>query len=184
MTCSFSLLDFRESDFNPHPLWRGWLSKTVLPPQKVAISIHTLCEEGDSLSMILTRLMIISIHTLCEEGDLLTLSHEIKIRHFNPHPLWRGWHVLNILLKKDEIISIHTLCEEGDNVFLGKPATVTISIHTLCEEGDQDITSHLYADHIFQSTPSVKRVTDQIIQSYATILNFNPHPLWRGWHLN
>ena len=34
------------------------------------ISIHTLCEEGDILNILLKKDEIISIHTLCEEGDM------------------------------------------------------------------------------------------------------------------
>ena len=35
----------------------------------LAISIHTLCEEGDNRNRNTTRQILISIHTLCEEGD-------------------------------------------------------------------------------------------------------------------
>ena len=128
----------QEANFNPHPLWRGWLCLLSRLSQ-VSISIHTLCEEGD---LFLTTLLLvhflfqstpsvkrvtdiitsktenksISIHTLCEEGDVTSSSSGYLLEvHFNPHPLWRGWRASNIIVN-------------------------------------------------------------------ITVLNFNPHPLWRGWH--
>ena len=57
-------------------------------------------------------------------------------------------------------ISIHTLCEEGDdNVYKILSVNNLISIHTLCEEGDSITISSTAIHIIFQSTPSVKRVT-------------------------
>ena len=35
----------------------------------LAISIHTLCEEGDYPALRHYQKILISIHTLCEEGD-------------------------------------------------------------------------------------------------------------------
>ena len=99
--------------FNPHPLWRGWLrhSKKYFcrkwfqstPSVKrvtnwvlslitlISISIHTLCEEGDILVQGGFKSFDISIHTLCEEGDKSIYLQSVRNRHFNPHPLWRGW---------------------------------------------------------------------------------------------
>ena len=57
-----------------------------------AISIHALCEEGDSTATSLGYSVEISIHALCEEGDG---GHGA-----GPHHHLR--------------ISIHALCEEGD----------------------------------------------------------------------
>ena len=82
----------KNTNFNPHPLWRGRLillpamatkflfqstpsvkRATRLPSMPYLdniISIHTLCEEGDSISCANIHLNAgISIHTLCEEGD-------------------------------------------------------------------------------------------------------------------
>ena len=101
-------------------------------------------------------------------------------------------------------ISIHTLCEEGD-IKMKKTLVFNgyISIHTLCEEGDtgtperggvciifqstpsvKRVTLLRAADLLtgkFQSTPSVKRVTLLICMPFQAFLYFNPHPLWRGW---
>ena len=58
----------------------------------MAISIHTLCEEGDALNTVESYTGAdISIHTLCEEGDD---EGQCSAIFFD--------------------ISIHTLCEEGD----------------------------------------------------------------------
>ena len=56
-----------------------------------AISIHALCEEGDSTATSLGYSVEISIHALCEEGDFLLLG-----------------------VPGNGFISIHALCEEGD----------------------------------------------------------------------
>ena len=80
------------SNFNPHPLWRGRQLTRKLVNGLMAISIHTLCEEGDIIKHLTNaQHREISIHTLCEEGDCANVS-EVKYGHFyfNPHPLWRG----------------------------------------------------------------------------------------------
>ena len=157
------------------------------------ISIHTLCEEGDSLIGFATRVKTwISIHTLCEEGDWSPLSGVAVTPNFNPHPLWRGRHMLVNAVRRRSwfqstpsvkratnrnrnttqqiLISIHTLCEEGDSIVLTVKEDINISIHTLCEEGDlmRDNARQFFL--IFQSTPSVKRAT----QTWA---NFGVVPL-------
>ena len=87
-------------------------------------------------------------------------SSKIRCFNFNPHPLWRGW-------LKDSI----SYCV---NHF--------ISIHTLCEEGDDEFVHYCWVDSLFQSTPSVKRVTVCHFAWWFQQTYFNPHPLWRGWH--
>ena len=77
-------------NFNPHPLWRGRRISTFYPPN-TNISIHTLCEEGDGLTLLtFFSVSVISIHTLCEEGDMLNKKTPPENQNFNPHPLWRG----------------------------------------------------------------------------------------------
>ena len=51
------------------------------------ISIHTLCEEGDSIDNKFTYKLKISIHTLCEEGDDIHVIMISDLKNFNPHPL-------------------------------------------------------------------------------------------------
>ena len=63
--------------------------------RECAISIHTLCEEGDDNAYKARYAPdVISIHTLCEEGDFYLVYD-----------------------KKTIEISIHTLCEEGDDFY-------------------------------------------------------------------
>ena len=113
--CTTALILSIKGYFNPHHLWRGWLlivltvkelKKFQSTPsvkrvtkiansnlKKIAISIHTLCEEGDDLSKgCFNGSVPISIHTLCEEGDINYCINDVVILQ----------------------ISIHTLCEEGD----------------------------------------------------------------------
>ena len=60
------------SNFNPHPLWRGRRGDLPSDVKGGVISIHTLCEEGDLILMIMMMMINkISIHTLCEEGDAI-----------------------------------------------------------------------------------------------------------------
>ena len=67
----------------------------------------------------------------------------------------------NMVFDAYEIISIHTLRVEGDIYKLAKALKVTvISIHTLRVEGDSFQVSLSYHRLIFQSTPSVWRVTN------------------------
>ena len=146
-------------NFNPHPLWRGWpfvnsfYGLTVqfqsTPSVKRVtqyesniralgfISIHTLCEEGDTMGLFRKGKCYISIHTLCEEGDISKRIFSYKASDFNPHPLWRGWR-----------------CKSYSDCL-----TANISIHTLCEEGDRFQNVWKTLRFLFQSTPSVKRVT-------------------------
>ena len=63
-------------------------------------------------------------------------------------------------------ISIHTLCEEGDGKTYSVIEHYLISIHTLCEEGDVLFLVIIHKKHIFQSTPSVKRVTTYIVNIF------------------
>ena len=104
--------------------------------------------------------MLISIHTLCEEGDTLKQQVNIQRQQFQSTPS-----VKRVTDKVGEtlynnVISIHTLCEEGDNRNRNTTQQIlTISIHTLCEEGDGIKWVKHYTTMLFQSTPSVKRVT-------------------------
>ena len=103
--------------------------------------------------------------------------------YFNPHPLWRGWQL----------------------AILSNVSPLDFNPHPLWRGW-----LLLYAQiggfkNIFQSTPSVKRVTLNTVESYTgadisihtlceegdkhtdktwhIILYFNPHPLWRGWRV-
>ena len=100
------------------------------------ISIHALCEEGDSTDYIIPRERVISIHALCEEGDCAWKRPSRATANFYPRPLRGGR--LCVLPDCAQLIdiSIHALCEEGDVPNWVKVKFFSISIHALCEEGD------------------------------------------------
>ena len=102
----------------------------------------------------------ISIHTLCEEGDFSTNTKSNISNLFQSTPSVKRVTCYHLLSEKSYIISIHTLCEEGDR-------------HSF---------SACIRIYWFQSTPSVKRVTGSKCFGNSSRKNFNPHPLWRGWH--
>ena len=100
----------------------------------------------------------ISIHALCEEGDSSHRHFSLRELYFYPRPLRGGRRAKAAIEDADEIflstpsarratheldhgqraqvISIHALCEEGDVDRADVPEGVVISIHALCEEGD------------------------------------------------
>ena len=127
----------------------------------IHISIHTLCEEGDSCKH--NRQCDcehISIHTLCEEGDTISLTSNKKIANFNPHPLWRGRHLRQKTCYDDIAISIHTLCEEGDyDDFKNHLHFLYFNPHPLWRGRPWLPVSQMHLLSVFQSTPSVKRAT-------------------------
>ena len=147
------------SYFNPHPLWRGWHNPLHNYDRDELISIHTLCEEGDRLP-----------------GGLNKISD-----YFNPHPLWRGWRQDNFKRAKFFIFQSTPSVKRVTKRACMINAKKLISIHTLCEEGDRlpgglNKIPDYFNPHplwrgwqywykvglkvlIFQSTPSVKRVT-------------------------
>ena len=151
----------KSNHFYPHPPRGGRRTHQRLLAAVLAISIHTLREEGDILvpNIFPTQFMI-SIHTLREEGDLVAHLGQLQRRYFYPHPPRGGRRKYIAAIELTDAISIHTLREEGDlnaiftrlatNTFLSTPsarrATATvkdlalelvISIHTLREEGDR-----------------------------------------------
>ena len=78
------------------------------------ISIHALCEEGDS-DVVKQRVdFLISIHALCEEGDAVAPANVLAETYFYPRPLRGGRPVIPLKLCGLVEISIHALCEEGD----------------------------------------------------------------------
>ena len=173
------------SDFNPHPLWRGRHEIYKEISGSFAISIHTLCEEGDMFLLVAFVFHFLFQSTPSVKRATTTVVL-IKTQYpFQSTPsVKRATCIKSCQTWKKEKISIHTLCEEGDfRIFNNFPfklwfqstpsvkraTTVSflsfwklpISIHTLCEEGDYFCSS---------------------VQAGSRY--FNPHPLWRGrlWH--
>ena len=54
------------------------------------ISIHALCEEGDTTQTGVSTRVLISIHALCEEGDRGAASASAGTKNFYPRPLRGG----------------------------------------------------------------------------------------------
>ena len=84
----------------------------------------------------ITRAEHISIHALCEEGDSRVYPHPAVIIYFYPRPLRGGRRAKAAIEDADEIFlstpSARRATHELDH---GQRAQV-ISIHALCEEGD------------------------------------------------
>ena len=101
-------------------------------------------------------LLQISIHTLRVEGDDLTAAKSARL----------------------QAISIHTLRVEGDSLScVFHFAVFTISIHTLRVEGDSDTIENDIMLVLFQSTPSVWRVTSNITSDRGRIEKISIHTL-------
>ena len=150
-----------------------------------AISIHALCEEGDSGCCTSSssptdfyprplrggrrpchrwrfRGSPISIHALCEEGDPRSRSSHAAPRYFYPRPLRGGRHADSVPGADCENISIHALCEEGD---------VVIRIIAAWSM-------------LFLSTPSARRATLYALIGALPVSDFYPRPLRGGRHGN
>ena len=78
----------------------------------------------------------ISIHTFLAEGDITDIKQSIS-----------------------NIISIHTFLAEGDFVDFLVAIKLSISIHTFLAEGDGSFVCHRLSCFVFQSTPSLRKVT-------------------------
>ena len=78
----------------------------------------------------------ISIHALCEEGDSKLAEFFWTSAYFYPRPLRGGRPCTTALAILPSRISIHALCEEGDLIKKRDLTALEISIHALCEEGD------------------------------------------------
>ena len=168
-------------NFNPHPLWRGRPVHLPFITSGFLISIHTLCEEGDSRRWKSEKWFVyFNPHPLWRGRPSGFLEYVCNILYFNPHPLWRGRlsTILNIIHRLQ--ISIHTLCEEGDNIILNLKQQEQISIHTLCEEGDCFRVWFFHLWHYFNPHPLWRGRHDGVSKVSYINCYFNPHPLWRG----
>ena len=119
-------------------VWRVSSAFSNISLKCSTISIHTLRVEGDPLNtLIYLQLIRISIHTLRVEGDATPATYE----------------------EGGETISIHTLRVEGDMIYIGiLQAYDDFNPHPPC--GGWRLTDDSNSSFtIFQSTPSVWRVT-------------------------
>ena len=100
--------------FNPHPLWRGWQQQLHQRDKMFQFQSTPSVKRVTLVSHFYVGTFLISIHTLCEEGDSRSWVKYSTESNFNPHPLWRGWRCKSYSDCLTVNISIHTLCEEGD----------------------------------------------------------------------
>ena len=169
---------------------------------------------------------VISIHALCEEGDSTPARRRSWLIYFYPRPL-RGGRPSPSRLTPSSCyfyprplrggrpdagparlidllgISIHALCEEGDiqrqyvhqefRDFYPRPLRGgrhlaelqnimmrAISIHALCEEGDWQRRHERGHQAVFLSTPSARRATSSQASEQSNGQNFYPRPLRGG----
>ena len=82
--------------------------------KSVGISIHALCEEGDTFDEKSGLFVNISIHALCEEGDVGDHRQDKSRQQFLSTPSARRATFNPRCNLNRLMISIHALCEEGD----------------------------------------------------------------------
>ena len=81
-------------------------------------------------------------------------------------------------------ISIHTFLTEGDVVSVRCAGAMVISIHTFLAEGDNKLAVARYTLAVFQSTPSLQKVTFGELYIQLSYKNFNPHLPCGRWHIS
>ena len=126
-----------------------------------SISIHTLRVEGDNFQWCWCKSTVLfqSTPSVWRVTHCIISSYSALIKDFNPHPPCGGWHHTPNNPQSFERISIHTLRVEGDRaVLLSKLSGL-----------------------LFQSTPSVWRVTRTFRKWKLCQRDFNPHPPCGGW---
>ena len=153
------------------------------------ISIHALCEEGDTVPYQDTNSQKISIHALCEEGDvsgsvMTSLSGRFLSTpsarratcpsarrrrppcDFYPRPLRGGrlvdCRIVDVLIS----ISIHALCEEGDPASVGFAVFVSHFYPRPLRGGRLLIRVKVVRIIQFLSTPSARRATSGLMMMH------------------
>ena len=101
--------------------------------------------------------------------------------YFNPHLPYGRWPKVPWRAIWEDYISIHTFLTEGDvySAILATP--YQISIHTFLTEGDNDnqcLTRTIWG---FQSTPSLRKVTNFVVIFFQYHFYFNPHLPYGRW---
>ena len=146
-------------NFNPLPPHGGRLYVAALALKSLAISIHSLRMEGDSLCLSGITLQDlfqstpsawretapnprphvlykISIHSLRMEGDFCSMMEFRTFLEFQSTPsAWRETRRASSTFARN-FISIHSLRMEGDCIYYSTLVTHVISIHSLRMEGD------------------------------------------------
>ena len=144
----------RQADFYPRPLRGGRLGNTA------ALSVTTIflstpsARRATSAEAAANRAWQISIHALCEEGDSSQPSAGAVTCGFLSTPSARRATKMSNTGLTIEQISIHALCEEGDCCSSSsRDCGKVISIHALCEEGDRRLCTHPEPSGYFYPRP-------------------------------
>ena len=124
-------------NFNPHLPCGRWRLILVATPCLSCISIHTFLAEGDAVIIERYFDLTISIHTFLAEGDSVCIWMIRLVIDFNPHLPCGRWRY-----------ALYTSISVG-----------WISIHTFLAEGDETGLAMTAKTVIFQSTPSLRKVT-------------------------
>ena len=173
MTCSWSPLRFKISQFQSTLPQGKWPKKTdgLLPP--ATISIHTSTREVTPLSMEQTALDAISIHTSTRE---VTKSCEWFRKSFkiSIHTSTREVTPQYKAFADNYIISIHTSTREVTKIIFKWCARSQISIHTSTREVTY-IFFMLISLVLFQSTLPQGKWLFLRIFIRCHCLDFNPH---------
>ena len=145
----------------------------------------------------------ISIHALCEEGDSGCCTSSSSPTDFYPRPLRGGRLAVSGRAGRPRSISIHALCEEGDRrtrrgaamtgIFLSTPsarrATALSSLEVSgfsnfyprpLRGGRPTVTQQPRGTSIFLSTPSARRATCGQCTGCRLRKHFYPRPLRGG----
>ena len=116
-----------------------------------------------------------------ETPELLPALHIFP--HFNPLPPHGGRHWAGGYIEDQNGISIHSLHTEGDLLCSWHCIDRTnISIHSLHTEGDVSGYSLAVVAYSFQSTPSTRRETPELLPALHIFPHFNPLPPHGGRH--
>ena len=128
----------------------------------------------------ITRAEHISIHALCEEGDSRVYPHPAVIIYFYPRPLRGGRRAKAAIEDADEIFLSTPSARRATLPGRAYGLIYNISIHALCEEGDAIRRRCAATRPRFLSTPSARRATALRCGPSRCPGYFYPRPLRGG----
>ena len=171
-----------------------------------SVSTHALREEGDvGIAILLPKLTLFQSTPSARRATILILFFSFCWRYFNPRPPRGGRQLVRQADALSEKISIHALREEGDALQAGR-LPPGYNFNPRPPRGERRcVAKTSYSDSRFQSTPSARRATIKLKDSFmssdisihalreegdlsATFLivrsdYFNPRPPRGGRHL-
>ena len=128
----------------------------------LVISIHSLRMEGDPVSEVDAVLQSISIHSLRMEGDVDVAEGVKADTVFQSTPSTRRETAVLQLLDAAGTISIHSLHTEGDSIRTARSRPLPYFNPLPPHGGRQIPVLRLAKVHVFQSTPSTRRETQEL----------------------